>query len=119
VLDAISSRENARFVLYEDLCGEPMRQARELFSFARLEWNPQTEDFIRRSASYAGTERYFSVFRNAVASAGRWRSELSEPDQRAILDVVAQTSVGRLWPDIATRDATAPQEPRRTGAIPA
>jgi hypothetical protein len=97
VLDAMSGHENARLVRYEDLCADPVQQARDLFSFTRLDWNRQTEDFIRRSTSFGGTERYFSVFRNVVASANRWRTELSEQDQRLIMNVVAQTSLGRLW----------------------
>ncbi len=101
VLDAMSGHENARFVLYEDLCTAPVPEVRSLFSFTRLDWNRQTEDFIRRSTSYGGTERYFSVFRNAVASANRWRTELNEQDQRVIMGVVAQTSLGRLWADMS------------------
>lgn len=107
VLDAMSGHDNARFILYEDLCADPIREVRELFSFTRLDWNRQTEDFIHSSTSYGGTERYFSVFRNAVASANRWRSELSAADQRAVLDVVAQTSLGRLWADMSARTEAA------------
>jgi len=106
ILDAIAGHENARFVLYEDLCADPVGGARDQFSFARLDWNRQTEDFIRRSTSYGGTERYFSVFRNAVASANRWRTELNEQDQRIIMNVVAQTSLGRLWADLSARTET-------------
>lgn len=106
VLDAISGHGNARFVLYEDLCADPIERARDLFSFTGLDWNPQTEDFIRRSTSFGGTERYFSVLRNAVASANRWRTELSEQDQHVIMDVVAQTSLGRLWADVSAHTET-------------
>jgi len=106
VMEAISGRENARFVLYEELCADPVLQARDLFSFSGLDWNRQTEDFIRRSTSFGGTERYFSVFRNAVASANRWRTELSEQDQRIVMDVVAQTSLARLWTALSARGTT-------------
>jgi len=99
VLDVISGRENARLVHYEDLCADPIPASRDLFSFTGLDWNRQTEDFIRRSASFGGTERYFSVFRNAVASANRWRTELDQQDQRVIMDVMGQTSLGGLWAD--------------------
>ena len=106
VLDAMSGHENARFVLYEDLCADPVEQTRDLFSFTGLDWNRQTENFIRRSTSFGGTERYFSVFRNAVASANRWRTELSEQDQRIVMDVVAQTSLAGLWTDVSARAET-------------
>jgi len=106
VLDAMSGHENARFVLYEDLCADPVERTRDLFSFTGLDWNPQTEEFIRRSTNFGGTERYFSVFRNAVASANRWRTELSEQDQRIVMDVAAQTSLARLWTDPPARTET-------------
>jgi hypothetical protein len=97
VLDAMLGHQNAGVVLYEDLCAEPIQAVRDLFSFTGLDWNRQTEDFIRRSTSFGGTERYFGVFRNAVASANRWRTELNEQDQRVIMNVVAETSLGQLW----------------------
>ena len=98
-VDAMSGNPNTRLLLYEDLCRDPIAETRELFAFSRLDWNQQTEAFIRQSTSYSGAERYYSVFRNAVASADRWRTELSQQDQHIILDVVAQTSLGRLWED--------------------
>lgn len=107
VLEAMSGHENARFVLYEELCADPVPQARKLFSFTGLDWNRQTEDFIRRSTNYGGTERYFSVFRNAVASANKWRAELDQEDQEVIMSVVARTSPGQLWADLGGhREAT-------------
>jgi hypothetical protein len=103
VTQAISGRANARVLRYEDLCHEPVPQARELFQFSGLDWNPQTEGFVRDSTTYSGNERYFSVFRNAIASTERWRSELRDRDQRLILDVVAQTSLARLWSETSSR----------------
>jgi hypothetical protein len=105
VLDAMSGQENARLLLYENLCADPDRVTRDLFSFAGLGWHRQTQDFIHRSTSYDGNARYYSVFRNAAAAVNRWRSELSEQDQRVILDVVSQTSLGALWADITARHA--------------
>jgi Sulfotransferase family len=100
ILDAMSGHQNARFIVYEDLCADPLQTARDLFSFTGLDWNRQTENFIRRSTSFRGTERYFSVFRNEVAAASRWRTELSEQDQRVIMNVLAETSLGRFWADL-------------------
>jgi hypothetical protein len=112
VLDAISGHENARLVLYEDLCADPISRVRELFSFTRLDWHSQTEAFIRRSTNYGGTERYYSVFRDAVASANKWRSELAQQDQDVIMDIVARTSLAEVWTDLASRcDPTGMQAP--------
>jgi hypothetical protein len=116
ILDAMSGHENAKLVLYEDLCADPMGEAQDLFSFSRLSWNHQTEDFIRRSTSFGGTERYFSVFRDAAAAADKWRTALGEEDQRVIMNVVAQTSLGRLWADIAAHSATHQSETHAASA---
>lgn len=99
-LEAFDGRENARLTVYEDVCADPVTHARELLAFAGLEWNEQTEDFIRRSTSYSGAERYYSVFRNAISSVSKWRSELSEEDQRIILDIARQSRLAVHWPDI-------------------
>jgi hypothetical protein len=97
--EAMRNRANASIVCYEDICRDPIGRARELLAFAGLEWNSQTEGFIAQSTTYDGPEKYYSVFRNAVASAERWRTELAEADQRTILDVVARTSLARYWDD--------------------
>ncbi len=99
-LEAFEGHENARLTVYEDLCADPVSHAKELLAFAGLDWNRQTEDFIRRSTSYSGAERYYSVFRNAISSVSKWRSELPEDDQRIILDVVSHSRLAAHWPDI-------------------
>lgn len=100
-LAALEGHENTHVAVYEDLCANSVPYAQGLFAFSDLDWNPQTEDFIRRSTSYSGTERYYSVFRNAVTSVSKWRTELPEEDQRTILDVVRGSRFAAYWPDIA------------------
>ena len=107
-LTALDGQENTRIAIYEDLCADPIPYAQDLLAFSRLGWSPQTEHFIRRSMSYSGTEHYYSVFRNAMASVSKWRTELPEPDQRIILEIVRQSRLAAYWPDIA---ASAPAVP--------
>ena len=99
-LAALEGHDNTHVAVYEDLCADSVPYAQDLFAFSNLDWNSQTEDFIRRSTSYAGTERYYSVFRNAVTSANKWRAELPQDDQRIILDIVRQSRLAAFWPDI-------------------
>ena len=100
-LEAFAGRENARIVIYEDVCEDPLARAREMFSFSHLPWHEQTETFIRHSTTHSGKERYYGVLRNAVASANKWRTELNQQDQETIRQIVRQTSLAQYWPDIA------------------
>jgi hypothetical protein len=55
------------------------------------------------------------VFRNTAAAVDRRRTELSEEDQRVILDVVGQTSLGRLWADVRARNAASQPQIHASG----
>ena len=110
--EAMADPNRARIVRYEDICRGPLEHARELFAFSGLDWSQQTEAFIERSTHYSGTEKYYSVFRNAAAAAERWRTELSNADQRVIMNVVAQTSLARLWDDASGHRGTVELSPR-------
>ena len=45
---------NGTSVYYQDLGTDPLGQSRALFDFVGLGWDPQTEDFIRRSTMHRG-----------------------------------------------------------------
>jgi hypothetical protein len=91
----------ARVLRYQDLGAEPMLESRALFDFLGLDWDPQTEDFVRRSTTHSGRDRYYQVFKSSFEAMNRWRSELSPEDQRRILGVVEQTSLAPYCPAIA------------------
>lgn len=98
-VEATEGHSTTRVITYEALCADPIGGARDLFAFCKLDWNPQTERFLQASTAHTGAERYYSVFRNAVASANRWRTELDATQQREVLDVVRGTSLVRYWPE--------------------
>lgn len=91
---------NARIVLYEDLCARPEMVVRELFRFAGLTWNKQTEGFIASSTGHAGGSGYFDVYRSSAASAERWRQTMSPEDQDQVRSVVRRFPIARHWPDL-------------------
>ncbi len=99
-LAAIEGTDNARIVLYEDLCAEPVEHTRALFTFANLSWNAQTEDFLTRSSHDSSSPGYYAVFRDSAAAAERWRSQMPAEDQDAVRAVVAQTPLAQFWPDL-------------------
>jgi hypothetical protein len=93
--EAVGS-EQCRLLRYEDLCTKPAAVARDLFAFAGLQWNNQTEEFISASTSH-GRSDYYSVFKNPQDSAFRWRKELPAEIARTILSTVGDTPPGRLY----------------------
>ena len=58
--------KTARVLYYQDLGMDPIGQSRALFDFVGLDWDPQTEDFLRRSTMHRGRDRYYKVFRNTT-----------------------------------------------------
>jgi Sulfotransferase family len=68
---------NVRLLRYESLCEAPIEQARELMAFARLPWAGETSRFIDKTTRSSGRERYFSLFRNPMEAATKWKNELS------------------------------------------
>lgn len=92
--------ETARVVSYQQLGAEPAQESRALFDFVGLDWDPQTEDFIRRSTTHSGRDRYYKVFKDTTAAMNRWRTELTREDQGRILAIVRQTSLAQYCPEI-------------------
>jgi hypothetical protein len=83
---------------YEDICTEPVAMTRRMFEFTGLDWQSQTERFIRASTQATNTD-YYSVFKNSKASAERWHSELALPVVERILLILRNSSVARFYPD--------------------
>jgi hypothetical protein len=98
---ALAPQPNVHVVLYEALCARPDALVRRILAFANLDWNPQTEAFVARSAAHGGKAGYYDVFRNAVAAAEAWRTSMSQADQQAVRSVIATSPLVRFWPDLS------------------
>jgi hypothetical protein len=101
-LAAIEGQSNARVVVYEALCADPVMEARAIIEFAGLSWHAQTATFLARSTNYNGPAGYYAVVRNSIAAADRWRTSLSPEHQDAIRAVIRDSPLVRYWPDLAT-----------------
>ncbi len=99
---ALAAQPNVHVVLYEALCAKPEALARRVFSFAGLDWNRQTADFVARSTLHQGKAGYYAVFRDAIAAADSWRRTMSANDQQAVRAVVAASPLVRFWPDLVS-----------------
>lgn len=92
---------NVHHVLYEDLTSRPAEVARELFVFAGLNWNRQTEAFVEASTHAEGHDGYYDVLKNSSQAANRWRLEMSESDARAVTEVARRSHLQHYWTDMA------------------
>ena len=99
VIDDLGGLDRVKLVRYQDLCEQPLQQARALFDLAGLSWDRQTEAFLRRSTSHVGPDRYYAVFRDTAAALYRWRQELSPEEQRRMHAVVRATSLAPFCPE--------------------
>lgn len=104
ILADIARCERVLTLRYEDVCAEPLAMTRRMFEFTDLDWQSQTEGFIRASTQVTNTD-YYSVFKKPNASAERWRSELAPPVIERILRILRNSPVAHFYPDEARAPA--------------
>ncbi len=96
-LDDLRGRPGLQLVHYHELCSDPERETRDLFKFADLPWDQQTAGFLNRCREAPRLDRYYGVFKNPDAAMNRWRTELTDDDQRRIARVVGQSTLARFY----------------------
>ena len=90
-IEDLEDLPTARVIRYGDLCADPVGLSKELFAFTGLSWERQTEEFIRRSITPVGPDRYFRVFKNPTTSLNKWRSQMPREDQERVMAIVQRT----------------------------
>jgi hypothetical protein len=98
VMNDMAGLDRCHVLRYEELCAEPAAVAKSLFRFVGLPWDSQTERFIRESTGHERSD-YYSVFKNPMTSANRWRRELPSEVVEAVMNTVRNTAPGRLYAD--------------------
>jgi LPS sulfotransferase NodH len=83
-------------IRYEDICADPIGLSGAMFEHAGLDWNAQTERFVSQSTSRE-IPSYYSVFKDPVQAADRWRKELAPADARRVMGVVEQSIAGKMY----------------------
>ncbi len=81
-----------RALVYEELCAAPQIVTRQLFEFAALDWNTQTDAFLQASTSRARDD-YYSVFKDPLASAWRWQGEMPVADVAKVAAIARKSTV--------------------------
>lgn len=96
-IEDIAGEPNCMSLRYEDLCRDPVGVARQLFEFTHLSWNNQTERFVSQSTA-KDVGRYYSVVKDPMKAATKWKKELSTDDIDRIYAVIAKTRLSELYP---------------------
>ena len=96
-LEDIAGRSNCMSLRYEDLCRDPVGVAKKLFEFTKLSWNNQTELFVSQSTA-KDVGRYYSVVKDPMKAATKWKNELSASDIDRIYAVIGKTHLSELYP---------------------
>jgi hypothetical protein len=94
LLEDIRGLANVRLLRYEDLCQNPMQQARELAAFAGLSWSEEVARFIRRSTGRGDSRRYHSLFRDPIVAATKWKRELAPAEIERYMSIVNRVLPG-------------------------
>lgn len=85
-----------KIVSYDALCADPESLGRDMLEFAGLDWNPQTVRFVAES-TVRQDAGYYSVFKDPLRAAMRWREELAPDVIERIMKVAAKSQLGRTW----------------------
>lgn len=104
-------------VRYEDVCRYPEGKTRELFSFFGLSWTQQTSAFLRASTltisgqgidriTHKG-DRYYSVFKDPIRAAEKWKSEMKADEIEQVYRVLRQSDLISLYPESELRSSDA------------
>ncbi len=89
---------NYMSIRYEDVCRNPEAGTRTMFGFAGLRWSDQTARFVGASTA-SERESYYSVYKDPLRAANKWREELSRDEIRRVLAVVEDSPLGGVYAD--------------------
>jgi hypothetical protein len=83
---------------YEKVCQEPLARTRQMFDFVGLAWHPQTAEFVNASTTREQAA-YYSVFRDPLKAANKWREALPAELVARIRAVVGDTAPAQHYAD--------------------
>lgn len=95
-IEASAGLTNVMTITYEQVCAAPIVESKKLFEFARLSWDRQVEDFLRKSTS-THKEQFYSLFRDPAVAANKWRCRMSASDLNIIESILSESTIGRRY----------------------
>jgi len=88
MLKDVEGLANVSIVRYEELCASPLQRSREIIEFAGLPWDAAVLRFVEASTRPARHEGYFSLYREPMISANKWKEELSAQEIERYMTIV-------------------------------
>jgi len=108
ILADVADSDRVLSVRYEDVCANPLAMTKRMFEFAGLDWHSQSERFVKASTAAASAD-YYSVFKNPVASADRWRSELTPDIAKCVKRILRESRLSSVYVDQVEVSAALPE----------
>ncbi len=87
---------NCMSICYEDVCRDPEAGTRTMFEFAGLDWAEQTAQFVGASTA-SERDSYYSVYKDPLRAANKWRLELNDEEVARIRAVVEGSRPARRY----------------------
>lgn len=104
-MNEMKDNDNYKLVVYEELCRDPIQVTRELFDFSALQWDLQSEEFIRLcQQADDGGKGYFQIIRNPAKAVSRWKDELDKSQISRVVDFVSDSAPWRIFHDSDVSD---------------
>ena len=97
-MDDLENQPGVTISVYERLCADPVGETRRLFAHCQLDWDVHTDAFLAASTQ-AAESSYYSVYKNPLQAAERWRSEMDAATQSLVMDIALASPPGRLYAD--------------------
>jgi len=88
LLEDVEGLANVSIVRYEELCANPLPRSQEIIEFAGLPWDAAVLRFVEASTRPARHEGYFSLYREPMVSANKWKEELSAQEIDRYMTIV-------------------------------
>lgn len=96
---------SAQLIVYEDFSRAPWTHTQALFQSLGWPIEPHTRAFVESSTAgplegLDDRRAFFSVYRSAPESLDKWKTQLALEQQKQIADVVHDSPIRDLWPDL-------------------
>ncbi len=95
-LSQVDGRDNVLPLRYEAVCEDPPGEAEAMIRFTGLDWHPQCREFVAMSCS-GESSGYYSVVKNPMQSAMKWKDSMSAESIDRVLSVVSGSTAARYY----------------------
>ena len=92
---AAIAQAGGTIIRYEDIAAGPEAALRPLFASLGLAWSEQTTDFLKTSA--AGEGSYYSLARDPMVAANKWKREMAPDQIEKVRKIVCQDALGEQY----------------------